>query len=222
MVDHAAGLVQLEDRSKLTMQKESDGIKVKKRNSLANYWVKVISRIPKTAFAASVNNVDVPAYLISSFMFLIKKDFHINSWLKTAKFYGFSFDQRVRFQCSSGSSHTEHPTESSTSKTSRMVRIAPFSSESSTATTDLLSNSKHKKRIRDLDDPDEPEENVGGKKVRPSVRLANRKLFACHFQKRNPQRFHPSVDSMFSGCVGSSIPQLRRIEYVTPPFSSVF
>jgi hypothetical protein len=77
-------------------------------------------------------------------------------------------------------------------------------------------NSKAPKRDLNPDDPDdpddpkEPEDRSKRKKVKPDVRVPS-KSFACHFQKRNPKKFHPKTDQIFKGCISSSIPELRRI-----------
>lgn len=117
----------------------------------------------------------------------------------------------IRPDSNSESPHPEQPKSSPTPKRAKQTSGASSSDPVSSANLQISPNSTLLKRDRKPNDPEEPEEHHSLKRPKSDVQLP-REIYACHFQKFNPQKFHPSTDQIFSGCIASSVPRLRRIQ----------
>ena len=113
---------------------------------------------------------------------------------------------------SDGLTHTAAPTHGSTGATEENATVGESSSNPANGSSP--DDSRRHKRGRERDESEDRRDNGGSKRqrIRSDQHSAQPPSFACHFHKKDPERYCRDNDLKFRVCMGPSITALRRLK----------
>lgn len=199
------------DSARGTVQIEVSKINFKTKAQVASeiFPESVENVLDAVLLVAVENNFELAACLIPYFHSLAYDK--LSASLASGKYSGIAGRKwETRSYNNSVSPHPEQPRSSPATRQTKQTSNDKQSYLETPTKCQALPNFRSLKRDRNPSDPEKPDEHDSPKRAKSGSRLA-RKIYACHFQKFNPQKFHLSIDQNFSGCVASSLLEICRI-----------
>jgi hypothetical protein len=113
---------------------------------------------------------------------------------------------------SEGPTHTSAPAHESTGAAEESGVVGD--SSSNPASGSFPDHSRQRKRGRERDESEDRRDNDGSKRrrIRSGRHSAQPPSFACHFHKKDPERYCRDNDLKFRVCMSPSITALRRLK----------